>query len=64
MKFDKRTNWKSLNSEELEREYNPSSVIGGDYLPYVQEYIKQSQFSKKNLNPHVIKHEYWGKPFV
>ena len=50
MKFDKRTNWKSLNSEELEREYNPSSVIGGDYLPYVQEYIKQSQFSKKNLN--------------
>ena len=50
MKFDKRTNWKSLNSEELEREYNPSSVIGGDYLPYVDEYIKQSQFSNKNLN--------------
>ena len=60
MKFDKRTNWKSLNSEELEREYNPSSVIGGDYLPYVQEYIKQSQFSKKNLNS--INCQYGPKP--
>ena len=49
MKFDKRTNWKSLNSEELEREYNPSSVIGGDYLPYVQEYIKPVSYTHLTL---------------
>ena len=35
-------NWQNLNAEQLEEEYSPSSVIGGNYLPYINEYIKRS----------------------
>jgi len=56
----KSTDWKSLTSKDLEREYNPSSVIGGDYRPYVQQYITQSQLSKKNSK--LIECKYGPKP--
>ena len=35
-------NWQNLNAEQLEEEYSPSSVIGGNYLPFIQEYIERS----------------------
>lgn len=35
-------NWQNLNAEQLEEEYSPSSVIGGNYLPFINEYIKRS----------------------
>ena len=28
-------NWRELENSEIEREYSPSSTIGGDYLPYI-----------------------------
>jgi arylformamidase len=56
----KSTDWKTLSLEDLEREYNPSSMIGGDYLPYIKQYINKSQLSKKRLN--LIECEYGPKP--
>ena len=35
-------NWRNLNASQLEEEYSPSSVIGGNYLPFIHEYIKRS----------------------
>lgn len=35
-------NWRNLNAAQLEEEYSPSSVIGGNYLPFIHEYIKRS----------------------
>ncbi len=31
-----------LNDAEREREYSPSSAIGGNYQPYIQAYVQQS----------------------
>lgn len=56
----KSTDWKTLSLEDLEREYNPSSMIGGDYLPYIKQYVNKSQLSKKRLN--LIECEYGPKP--
>ena len=35
VKLHQKTNWKSLSNEDLEKEYNPSSIIGGNYQPYI-----------------------------
>ena len=59
MKLHKRTDWKSLSRKDLEREYNPSSIIGGDYRPYIRQYITRSQLSKNELN--LIECEYGPK---
>ena len=32
-----------MNPEQLEREYSPSSVIGGNYGPYIREYAIRSE---------------------
>lgn len=39
---DSRPLWRTMNPAQLEREYSPSSVIGGDYGPFVREYIAGS----------------------
>ena len=31
--------WRTMNPRQLEREYSPSSVIGGDYGPFVRDYL-------------------------
>ena len=36
VKLHQKTNWKSLSNEDLEKEYNPSSLIGGNYQPYIE----------------------------
>ena len=34
--------WRSLDASAREREYSPSSVIGGDYRPFIQAYAQRS----------------------
>lgn len=35
--------WRALDAASREREYSPSSCIGGDYQPYVQAYARRSR---------------------
>ena len=35
---DNRPLWRTMSPEQLEREYSPSSAIGGDYAPYIRDY--------------------------
>ena len=37
------SNWKSLSAPDLEREYSPSSCIGGNYQPFIAAYKAQSR---------------------
>ena len=43
-------NWRELEKSEIEREYSPSSAIGGDYLPYINEYIRESNLVKESYD--------------
>ena len=38
--------WHSMSPAELEREYSPSSAIGGDYQPFIDEYAVRSEASR------------------
>jgi arylformamidase len=44
-------NWQSFDPETLEREYSPSSMIGGNYQPFIDEYITESRRALASL-PH------------
>ncbi|MCY3829168.1 MAG: alpha/beta hydrolase [Rhodospirillaceae bacterium] len=35
---DSRPLWRTMTPAQLEREYSPSSVIGGDYAPYIRDH--------------------------
>lgn len=35
---DSRPLWRTMSPEQLEREYSPSSAIGGDYAPFIRDY--------------------------
>ena len=43
-------NWRELENSEIEREYSPSSTIGGNYLPYINEYIRESNLVKESYD--------------
>jgi arylformamidase len=36
-------NWRAFDLRTLEQEYSPSSMIGGNYQPFVDAYVAQSQ---------------------
>ncbi len=44
--FGARLGWRSLSSPDLEREYSPSSCVGGNIGPYLTEYSADSQVSR------------------
>ena len=50
LKLRQSTNWESLSNEDLEKEYNPSSIIGGNYQPYIEQYIARSESAKNQLD--------------
>ncbi len=41
--------WRRLSDSEREREYSPSSCIGGNYRPFVQAYADRSQQARVQL---------------
>lgn len=43
----------SLSAEVREREYSPSSCIGGNYAPYIEEYVTLSEAALNSASRHV-----------
>ena len=46
---NEKTLWQTLNKEEKEREYSPSSIIGGNYKEFVKKYDESSQLVRKKI---------------
>jgi len=48
--------WRRLLAEEREREYSPSSCIGGNYQPYIHAYVEQSAAARRLHPPTTIRY--------
>jgi arylformamidase len=48
--------WRSLSDAEREREYSPSSRIGGNYLPYLQAYAERSAAARRAHPPETLRY--------
>lgn len=49
-------NWRSLSDAEREREYSPSSCIGGDYRPYLRAYAERSDAARHAHPPETLRY--------
>lgn len=38
--------WRTMETAELEREYSPSSAVGGDYQPFIAQYAARSEVAR------------------
>jgi arylformamidase len=48
--------WRRLTDAEREREYSPSSCIGGDYRPFIQAYAERSAAAYRAHSPTTIRY--------
>ncbi|HLG48920.1 MAG TPA: alpha/beta hydrolase [Reyranella sp.] len=48
--------WRSLSDVEREREYSPSSCIGGDYRPYLRAYAERSEAARRAHRPQTLRY--------
>jgi len=48
--------WRSLSDAAREREYSPSSCIGGDYRPYLDAYATRSAAARRAHKPEVLRY--------
>jgi len=48
--------WQSLSEAECEREYSPSSCIGGNYQPYLQAYAERSAAARRAHSPKILRY--------
>jgi arylformamidase len=48
--------WRSLSEAEREREYSPSSCIGGDYRPYLRAYAEGSEAARRAHPPETLRY--------
>lgn len=48
--------WRALTDAEREREYSPSSCIGGDYRPYIRAYVERSAEAYRAHPPEVLRY--------
>lgn len=55
------TLYRGFDAETLEREYSPSSMIGGDYMPFINRYISESQAARDQLGV-VVNLKYGSHP--
>ena len=44
-----RSSWRDLDLEAREREYSPSSCIGGNYQPFIDAYVARSRAARARL---------------
>ena len=51
--------WRKLSLSERDREYSPSSAIGGNYTPFIQKYIKESKLARSIVSSK--KYQYGNK---
>jgi arylformamidase len=54
-------NWQSFDHKTLEREYSPSSMIGGNYQPFIDAYVTDSQLAFDRV-PHRRDLRYGSSP--
>ena len=52
-----KTKWKNLSKLQIAKEYNPSSIIGGNYSPYINKYIDDSLSSRNKYQSSIY---YYG----
>lgn len=48
--------WRALSAQDREREYSPSSCIGGNYQPCIRAYIEQSAAARRAHPPTTIRY--------
>jgi len=48
--------WRFLSAQDREREYSPSSSIGGNYEPYIRAYVERSAAARRSLAPTVVRY--------
>ena len=48
--------WRALSAQDREREYSPSSCIGGNYQPYISAYIERSAAARRSHPPTTIRY--------
>jgi arylformamidase len=48
--------WQRLSAEDREREYSPSSCIGGNYQPYIRAYADLSAAARRSHAPVTIRY--------
>ena len=51
--------WRRLSLSERDREYSPSSAIGGNYAPFIQKYITESRLARSIVSSK--KYQYGNK---
>jgi len=47
---DCRLRWRQMTDDDREREYNPSSVIGGNYEPFLTAYKERSDAARESIS--------------
>lgn len=50
--FSDELDWRTLSDEDREREYSPSSCVGGNIQPFLAEYIAASEASRSWCREH------------
>lgn len=45
--------WESLSLFERDKEYSPSSAIGGDYTPFINKYTSESKLARSHVNSKI-----------
>ncbi len=38
--------WREMSDEDRQREYSPSSAIGGDFTPFIEAYVQESETAR------------------
>ena len=51
--------WRELSAAEREREYSPSSAIGGDYQPFLRAYAERSAMAQARM-PQLLNQVFGG----
>ena len=52
-------NWKKFSLSERDTEYSPSSVIDGNYQPFINKYVSESKIARTVVQSKI--HQYGNK---
>ena len=55
--------WRSLSPADLEREYSPSSAIGGNYQPFTAQYAARSAHARGQFLSLLRGQAHWALPY-
>ena len=48
--------WEKLTLSERDKEYSPSSAIGGNYEPFIKRYLSESALARSKVNSKKYKY--------